>query len=76
VSPTLAVELARLLVADASRETVEGRLALEADAPALEAVLVIGERARKVAAGEAEIALALGLLRVFGAGAGKETSVA
>jgi hypothetical protein len=73
VPPTLAIDLARLLVANASRAVVEGRLAREPDAPALEPILALGERARKVGAGEDEIALALGLLRVLGARGAKET---
>jgi hypothetical protein len=69
VSPSLAVELARLLVAGASREAVEGRLALEPDLHALEPILAIGERARRLGAGEDSTALALGLLRVLGSAA-------
>jgi hypothetical protein len=69
----LAVELARLLVAGASREAVEGRLALEANAPALEPILALGARARKAGAGEEEIALALGLSKVLAVGTPAET---
>jgi hypothetical protein len=71
VSPTFAVELARLLVADARPDAVERRLALEPDAPALDEVLALGERVRRVAAGEQETALALCLLQVLGSGARK-----
>lgn len=75
MSPSLAVELARLLVAGASREAVAGRLALEPGAPALEPILALGERARKAGAGEEETALALGLSTVLGVGSAAETPV-
>jgi hypothetical protein len=68
------VELARLLVAGASRDAVAARLALEPEAPALEPILLLGERARRAGASEEETALALGLLTVLGADATAETT--
>jgi hypothetical protein len=62
VSPSFAVALSRLLLADASREAVERCLAQEADTPPLEAVLALGERARGAGASEEQTALALGIL--------------
>lgn len=62
MSPSLAVELARLLLAGASRGAVERRLSAEPATPSLEAVLALGERARESGASEEQTALALGLL--------------
>jgi hypothetical protein len=66
MSPSLAVELARLLVLGASPEAVAGCLARASGAPSLESVLALGERARAAGSSEEETALALGLLRVLG----------
>lgn len=74
MSPPLAIELARLLVAGASREAVAARLAEEPDAPPLESVLALGERVRKNGASEEETALALGLVTVLGFGQTPESS--
>jgi hypothetical protein len=65
VSPSVAVELARLLLADASRVTVEERLAREPTAPNLGSVILLGERARRARASVEELALALGLLQAL-----------
>lgn len=62
MSPSLAVELARSLLADAGRAVVEARLSREPAGPSLDAVLSLGERARRAGASEEQTALALGLL--------------
>jgi hypothetical protein len=62
VSPSLAVELARLLLAEASRDAVEACLLRGAGVPELESILSLGERARKTGASEEQTVLALGLL--------------
>jgi hypothetical protein len=66
MSPSLAVELARLLILGASPEAVAGCLARGSGAPTLESVLALGERARASGSSEEETALALGLLQVLG----------
>jgi hypothetical protein len=74
VSPLLAVELARLLVAGASPDAVAGCLDRAPGAPPLAVVLALGERARKAGSSEEATALALGLLRVLGASATPEST--
>jgi hypothetical protein len=74
VSPSFAVDIARLLAARASREVVASRLAEEPDAPPLDAVLSLGERARSSGRSEEETALAVGLLAALAPVTARESS--
>jgi hypothetical protein len=74
VSPLLAVELARLLLAGASRELVEACLARGAGGVEVESILSLGQRARTAGAGEEQTALALGLLGALRARETPETT--
>ena len=72
--PLLAVELARLLLADATREAVAACLSRGSAGAELVSILSLGERARTAGASEEETALALGLFGALRAGEAPETT--